>query len=45
VNLLAGAKTGAVVAGTTVPCILTSRADDDESKFCSIALAQVMAKT
>ncbi len=43
-NIFAGAKTAAVVAGTTVPCVLTSRADDDETKFCSIALAQVLAK-
>lgn len=43
-NIFAGAKTAAVVAGTAVPCVLTSRADDDETKFCSIALAQVLAR-
>lgn len=43
-NILAGAKTAAVVAGTTAPCVLTSRADSDETKFLSIALAQVLAR-
>jgi phosphate butyryltransferase len=43
-NIFSGAKTAAVVAGTAVPCVLTSRSDDDETKFCSIALAQVLAK-
>ena len=32
-----------VVVGTTVPVILTSRADSDESKLYSIALGSVMA--
>jgi phosphate butyryltransferase len=45
VNVLAEAKTAAVVAGTDVPCVLTSRADDDETKFFSIALAAVLAAT
>jgi phosphate butyryltransferase len=45
VNVLAGGKTAAVVAGTRVPCVLTSRADDDETKFFSIALAAVLAET
>jgi phosphate butyryltransferase len=44
VNVLAGANTAAVVAGTKVPCVLTSRADDDETKFFSIALAAVLAE-
>lgn len=38
VTYLGGSKLAAVVAGTTAPCILTSRADDEESKFFSIAL-------
>ena len=42
-NILAEARTAAVVAGTRVPCVLTSRADDDDTKFHSIALAAVMA--
>jgi phosphate butyryltransferase len=42
-NVLGGAKTAAVVAGTKVPCVLTSRADDDETKFFSIALAAMLA--
>ena len=42
-NILARARTAAVVAGTKVPCVLTSRADDDETKFHSIALAAALA--
>ena len=38
VTVLAGARLAAAVVGTTVPCVLTSRADDEESKFLSIAL-------
>ncbi len=37
-TLLAGARLAAAVVGTTAPCILTSRADAEESKFLSIAL-------
>jgi phosphate butyryltransferase len=37
-TLLAGARLAAVVVGTDAPCILTSRADTEESKFLSIAL-------
>ena len=37
-TLLAGARLAAAVVGTTAPCILTSRADSEESKFLSIAL-------
>lgn len=33
----------AMVTGATAPCVLTSRADSEESKFYSIALAAVMA--
>ncbi|KPL03813.1 MAG: hypothetical protein AMJ90_02960 [candidate division Zixibacteria bacterium SM23_73_2] len=36
---LAGARCGAVVLGTKVPVVLTSRADNFETKFLSIALA------
>jgi len=35
---LAGARVAAVVAGAAAPCILTSRADSEESKFLSIAM-------
>lgn len=38
VTNLGGSRLAAVVVGTMVPCILTSRADDEESKFFSIAL-------
>jgi len=38
VTNLGGSRLAAVVVGTVVPCILTSRADDEESKFFSIAL-------
>ncbi|MGE5361792.1 MAG: phosphate acyltransferase [Bacteroidales bacterium] len=37
-TILAGATLAAVVAGATAPCVLTSRADDEDSKFYSIAL-------
>ncbi len=37
-TLLAGGRLAAVVLGTTVPCVLTSRADSEESKFLSIAM-------
>jgi len=43
-TLLAGARLAAVVVGTTAPCILTSRADTEESKFLSIALGCRLAK-
>lgn len=35
---LAGARVAAAVVGTTAPCVLTSRADTEESKLLSIAL-------
>lgn len=37
-SILAGARMAAAVVGTSAPCVLTSRADDEESKFLSIAL-------
>ena len=37
-TVLAGARVAASVVGTTAPCVLTSRADDEESKFFSIAM-------
>ena len=37
-TILAGARLAAAVVGTTAPCVLTSRADDEESKFFSIAM-------
>ena len=36
-TILGGARLAAAVMGTTAPCILTSRADSEESKFLSIA--------
>jgi phosphate butyryltransferase len=41
-NFLGGAVAAAVVAGASVPVVLTSRADQDRSKFLSIALAVAM---
>ncbi len=41
--LLANATAAAVVAGTTAPVILPSRADDDDTKFYSIVLASSLA--
>ena len=43
-TVLAGARLAAVVMGTTAPCVLTSRADSEESKFFSIALGCRLAK-
>ncbi|HVN30773.1 MAG TPA: phosphate acyltransferase [Thermoanaerobaculaceae bacterium] len=44
-TVLAGARLAAVVMGTSAPCVLTSRADSEESKFYSIALGCRLAKT
>lgn len=41
---LANANIAAIVTGAKVPCILTSRADSEDSKFYSIALAALMAR-
>jgi phosphate butyryltransferase len=41
-NFLGGAVSAAIVAGACVPVVLTSRADQDKSKFLSIALAAAM---
>ena len=43
-TILAGASLAAVVVGTSAPCILTSRADSEESKYYSIALGCRLAK-
>ena len=40
---LANASLAAIVVGAKVPCVLTSRADSEDSKFYSIALAALMA--
>ena len=37
-TLLAAGRLAAAVVGTSAPCVLTSRADSEESKFLSIAL-------
>ena len=37
-TVLSGARLAAAVVGTSAPCVLTSRADSDESKFLSIAM-------
>jgi phosphate butyryltransferase len=42
-NFLGGAVCAAVVAGASVPIVLTSRADQEKSKFLSIALAVALA--
>lgn len=41
----AGACLAGIVMGTSHPCILTSRADSDKSKFYSIALAAFLEHT
>lgn len=38
-----GATAAGVVVGASVPIVMSSRADTDESKFCSIALGCLMA--
>ncbi len=43
-TVLGGARLAAAVIGTTAPCVLTSRADDEESKFLSIALGCRLAR-
>ena len=40
---LAKAELGAVVAGATCPCVLTSRGDSEDTKFYSIALASLLS--
>jgi phosphate butyryltransferase len=42
-NFLGGAVCAAIVAGATVPVVLTSRADQVRSKYLSIALAVALA--
>lgn len=41
-NFLGGAMSAAVIMGATVPVVLTSRSDTDQSKLMSIALAAAM---
>lgn len=41
-NFLGGAKSAAVIMGAAVPIVLTSRADTEECKMLSIALAAAM---
>jgi phosphate butyryltransferase len=43
-TVLGGARLAAAVVGTTAPCVLTSRADSEESKFLSIALGCRLAR-
>jgi phosphate butyryltransferase len=43
-TVLAGGRLAAVVIGTTAPCVLTSRADTEQSKFYSIALGCRLAR-
>jgi phosphate butyryltransferase len=43
-TILGGARLAAVVVGSSAPCVLTSRADSEESKFFSIALGCRLAK-
>jgi phosphate butyryltransferase len=39
---LAKGELGAIVAGATCPCILTSRSDSEDTKFFSIALGSLL---
>ena len=36
-SYLGGARIASIVVGTSAPCVLTSRADSEDSKFHSIA--------
>ncbi len=38
-NFLGGANSAAIITGAKIPIVLTSRADNDKSKYLSIALA------
>jgi phosphate butyryltransferase len=42
-TILAGARIAAIVVGAQVPCVLTSRADTEESKFVSISLGALLS--
>ena len=44
-TILAGGRLAGAVIGTTAPCVLTSRADSEDSKFYSIALGCRLVKT
>jgi len=44
ITQLGKGRLAALVTGTTAPCILTSRADSEDSKFLSIALAAKTVK-
>jgi len=44
-TLLSQGVTAAIVAGTKAPVILTSRADEEESKYYSIALGAIMCQS
>jgi len=41
---LAGARTAAIVVGADAPVVLTSRADDEETKILSLALGVTLAR-
>jgi phosphotransacetylase len=43
VILLAHGKSASETVGTTAPVVLSSRADDDDTKFYSIVMAARMA--
>lgn len=43
VTLLAHGKSASIVAGSSAPIVLSSRADDDDTKFYSIVLAAYLA--
>ena len=43
-QLCKGVKQGAMVAGASAPCVLSSRADSIDTKLNSIALAALSAK-
>lgn len=43
-NFLGGAMSAAIIVGAKVPIVLTSRSDDEKSKFMSIALAKLISE-
>ena len=42
-DVILGATAAGVIVGTSVPVVMSSRSDTDETKLCSIALGCLMA--
>lgn len=44
VTIFGGARMASALVGTSAPCVLTSRADSEETKLCSLALGCRLAR-